>query len=304
MLFRSYLIGRFFLVSVFILVIALLVGCGLRQQSSGSSHEIKVLHMGLIPTEDSQKMLESFKPMIAYLEKKIGIKIKPFVAADYSGVIRAMHSKNIDFAWYGPFSYVLAAKEAGAEAFAVEVREGSGAFYKSIIVAHRDSGINTLGDIKGKTFAFVDPASTSGNLFPRAQFKKMGIDPEKDFKNAIFVGGHEAAELAVKAKKVQAAADNDIYYNLMVSKGLISPDENKIIWESDPIPGSPLAYRKDLPEDIKKRIKDAVLDIHKEEPATLGYIGKVLRYEETNDEKYNVIRDVARLLDLDLRKNN
>lgn len=298
MIIRPYFIGRFFLV----LVLALLAGCGSRLQASGSSQELKVLHMGLIPTEDSQNMRESFKPMIAYLEKKIGVKIEPFVAADYSGVIRAMRSKNLDFAWYGPFSYVLAAKEAGAEAFAVEVREGGGAFYKSIIVAHRDSGINTLEDIKGKNFAFVDPASTSGNLFPRAQFKKLGIDPEKDFKGAIFVGGHEAAEMAVKDKMVQAAADDDIYYNLMVSKGQISPDENKIIWESDPIPGSPLAYRKDLPEDVKMKIKDAVLNIHKEDPAALEYIGKVLRYEETNDEKYNVIRDVARTLNMDLSK--
>ncbi|MCL6559561.1 MAG: phosphonate ABC transporter substrate-binding protein [Firmicutes bacterium] len=285
------------------MALTLLVGCCQgKGQQAGASQEIKVLRMGLIPAEDSQKMLESYKPLIAHLEKKIGIKIEPFAATDYSGVIEAMRSGKVDFAWFGPFSYILAAEKANAEAFAVEVREGTGAYYKSIIVAHRDSGIKTLEDIKGKDFAFVDPASTSGNLFPRAQFKKLGIDPEKDFKSVVYAGGHDAAELAVKNKKVHAAADDDITYNLMVKQGLISPDEIKIIWESEPIPGSPLAYRKDLPEEIKKKIKDAVINVHKEDPAAMGGIGKVLRYDETNDANYNVIREVARVLNLDLSK--
>lgn len=161
-----------------------------------------------------------------------------------------------------------------------------------------------MEDLKGKDFAFVDPASTSGNLIPRAMFKKAGIDPDKDFKSVTYAGGHDAAELAVKHKKVHAAADNDITYGRMLNEKLISATENVIIAESDPIPGSPVAYRSDLPADLKKKIKDAFLQMHKESKEALSGYGKIIRYDEAKDSEYDPIRDVAKILNLDLSKMN
>ena len=272
-------------------------------QTAQPAQELKVLRVGAIPSEDSQKVREAYKPLVSYLEKKLGLQVELFVATDYSGVVEAMRSGKLDVAYFGPFSYVLAADKANAEAFAVENKKGTGTSYRSIIVANPETGINSIEDLKGHSFAFVDPASTSGNLIPRSFLKNKGINPEKDFQSVIYAGGHDADELAVKNRKVEAAADSDVNYNKMKKAGLISDKDVKVIFTSDPIPNSPWAWRKDLPADLKAKIKAAFLSMAQEDPAGIVAQGNGLEsYVETNDATYNVIRDTAKILNLDLAK--
>lgn len=260
----------------------------------------RTLVMGLIPAENNEEMVKTFEPMRAYLEKKIGMKVKIYTATDYTGVIEAMKKKRVDVAWFGPLSYYLAEQEAGAEAFAVGVRQGSDSpTYKSLIVAPCDSGIKSIKDLKGKSVAFVDPASTSGGLMPTYMVKKeTGMMPQDFFGKFTYAGSHDAAELAVKNKTVDAAADNDITYGRMLEKGLITKESNCIIAESDPLPGSPLVYRGDLPKELKAKIKDAILNAHKDIQVT-GY-GKISHYVATGPKDYQAIRDMVK--DLGLKK--
>jgi phosphonate transport system substrate-binding protein len=256
------------------------------------------LVMGLIPAENNEEMIQKFEPMRALLEKKTGKKVKVFTATDYTGVIEAMKKKRIDIAWFGPLSYYLAEQEAGAEAFAVGIREGSNSHtYKSLIVAPCDSGIKSIKDLKGKSVAFVDPASTSGGLMPTYMVKKeTGMMPNQFFGKFTYAGSHDAAELAVKNKTVDAAADNDITYGRMLAKGLITKQSNCIVKESDPLPGSPLVYRSDLPADLKAKIKNAILTAHKEIKVT-GY-GNLSHYVAVGPEDYQMIRDMVKSLGL------
>lgn len=258
--------------------------------------------MGLIPAENNEEMVQRFEPMRAYLEKKLGQKVKMFTATDYAGVIEAMRKKRVDIAWFGPLSYYLAEKEANAEAFAVGIREGSNSHtYKSIFVAPCDSDVKSIKDMEGKNVAFVDPASTSGGLVPTYMVKKeTGLMPREFFGKFTYAGSHDAAELAVKNKTVDAAADNDITYEKMLAKGLISKDTNCIIKESDPLPGSPLAYRRDLPEELKSKIKEAILNAHKDIKVT-GY-GKISHYVEVGPEDYKIVSDMVK--ELGLTKEN
>jgi phosphonate transport system substrate-binding protein len=260
------------------------------------------LVMGLIPAENNEEMIQKFEPMRVHLEKKLGQKVKVFTATDYAGVIEGMKKKRVDIAWFGPLSYYLAEQEAGAEAFAVGIREGSSSHtYKSIIIAPCDSGIKSIKDLKGKSVAFVDPASTSGGLMPTYMVKKeTGVMPQEFFGKFTYSGSHDAAELAVKNKTVDAAADNDITYEKMLAKGLISKQTNCIVKESDPLPGSPLVYRGDLPAAMKKKIRDAILTAHKEIKVT-GY-GNLSHYVAVGPKDYQMIRDMVK--DLGLKKND
>ncbi|WP_094604142.1 phosphonate ABC transporter substrate-binding protein [Sporomusa silvacetica] len=288
-----------------LLVLAVVMaGCGSGAKNTTQPvPEMKVLRVGAIPAEDAQKTREAYKALTNYLEKKTGLPVELFVATDYSGVIEAMRGGKLDIAYFGPFSYVLAADKANAEAYAVEKRKGSGTSYKSLVITSPDSGIEKLADIKGRTYAFVDPASTSGNLIPRSFYKKNDIDPDKDFKSVVYAGGHDAAALAVKNHKVDAASMDDITYSNMKEKNLISDQDIKIIYQSDPIPGSVWAWRKDLPDTLKGTIKQAFLEVAKEDPAALSaYGGKVEDYAPANDADYNVIRETAKILNLDLSK--
>ena len=253
--------------------------------------------MGLIPAESNAEMIQKFEPMRAYLEKKLGKKVKVFTATDYSGVIEAMKKKRIDIAWFGPLSYTLAEKEAGAEAFAVGVMQNGKSTYKSYFVVPGDSPAKTLMDLKGKSAAFVDPASTSGGLMPTYLLKKAtGMTPEQFFGKFTWTGSHDAAEMAVKNRTVDVAADNNITYPMMIDKGLITAKSNRVLMESPELPGSPLSYRKDLPTDMKAKIRNAILTAHNDIKVS-GY-GKIIRYDAVTPADYQPIRDMVKELGL------
>lgn len=265
--------------------------------SASSAAVAKDLVMGLIPAENNEEMIAKFEPMRAYLEKKTGHKVKVFTATSYAGVVEAMKKKRVDIAWFGPLSYYLAEQEAGAEPFAVGVREDGKSTYHSIFVVPADSPAKSLKDLKGMSAAFVDPASTSGGLMPTYLLKKeTGMMPEQFFGKFTYAGSHDAAELAVKNKTVDLAADNDITYTKMTDKGLISKDTNRVLMASPDLPGSPLTYRKDLPETLKKTIREAILSAHNEIKVT-GY-GNIIRYDAAQAADYQMIRDMVKELGL------
>ncbi|MHB9102908.1 MAG: phosphonate ABC transporter substrate-binding protein [Sulfuricella sp.] len=257
----------------------------------------KDIIMGLIPAENNEEMVAKFEPMRAYLEKKLGQKVKVFTATDYTGVIEGMKKKRVDIAWFGPLSYYLAEQEAGAEAFAVGVNESGKSTYRSIFVVPGDSPAKSLKDLKGKSVAFVDPASTSGGLMPTYMVKKeTGMMPEQFFGKFTYAGSHDAAELAVKNKTVDAAADNDITYPKMLAKGLITKESNRVLLESPDLPGSPLVYRGDLPADLKKKIQDAIVNAHKD--ITVSGYGNIVRYDAVKPADYQMIRNMVKELGL------
>ncbi|WP_082321470.1 phosphonate ABC transporter substrate-binding protein [Variovorax paradoxus] len=257
------------------------------------------LTIGLIPAEDSQAMIESSRQVLDSLQQQLGMPVKPFVATDYNGVIEALRSKKLDVAYLGPFSYVLANQVADVEAFAVAVTKKTGqSSYKSVIIARKDSGIARTADLKGRSFAFVDPTSASGHLFPKSGLLQAGHDPETFFGRVIFSGSHDASILAVANKKVDAAAVADRILASAIAKGQVKQDELEIVWSSSPIPESPMVWRKDLDPALKAKIAKALANV-KDLP--WGDQGVLDGFQPTTDAAYNVVRDTAKVLKLDLR---
>jgi phosphonate transport system substrate-binding protein len=257
------------------------------------------LTIGLIPSEDSQAMIESSKQVLDDLQAKIGMPVVPFVATDYNGIIEALRSGKLDVAYLGPFSYVLATSVADVEAFSVAVTKKTGqSAYKSVILARKDSGIHSLADLKGHTFAFVDPSSASGHLFPKAGLEQAGFAPDTLFKRVIFSGSHDASILAVQNKKVDAAAVADRIFASAVAKGVVKQDDFEIVWSSKPIPESPMVWRKALDPELKKKVAEALASI-KDVP--WGDQGVLNGFQPTTDASYDVVRETAKVLDLDLR---
>lgn len=258
------------------------------------------LRVGLIPSEDAQAMMRSSQQVMEQLELKTGLKVKPFVANDYNGVIEAMRSGKIDVAYFGPFSYVLAAQMANAEAFAIPVSKKSGqSSYQSIIISKKNSGPTSVAQLQGKTFAFVDPSSASGHLFPKAGLKGDGIDADKYFSRVIFSGSHDASIMAVAHGKVDAAAVASPIFQTAVAKGHVKAEDFQVIWTSQPIPESPMAWRKGLDADTKQKVAAALAEI---KGLPWGDRGVLNGFAATNDAAYNVVRDTAKALNLDLGK--
>ena len=247
------------------------------------------INFGVIPVAGSTSMKENFSGLTEHLNKKLGIKVELQLAGDYTGVITGMQHKHIDVAYFGPESYVQAQKRANAEALVVEVDIESGVpGYRGIIITKKDSGLNSLESIKGKTWAFTSSQSTSGTLVPTVMFSKSGIDPQKYFSKVLYSGGHEASILSIKAGKIDAASTNDLDFNRGLGKAWTADDFN-IIWTSDLIPGSPMAVRGDLPESLKKALKEAFISYNDKDG--LNKL-KIKGYIEANDSMYNPIRDL------------
>jgi phosphonate transport system substrate-binding protein len=271
-----------------------LFALGLAAAAAAQTQEIR---FGLIPSEDADKLIADSRPFIDALEKSIGMKIKPFVAIDYSAVIEAIKSDKLEIAFLGPNAYVLAKDKVKAQIEAVSrgVMAATGkSSYKALIIAHPDRPIKTLADLKGKTFALVDPASTSGNLVPRYVFEQNKINPEKDFKSLYYSGHHQASLIAVREGKVDAAAIADEVYDLAISRNQLKPSDVTIIHASDPIPGSPFVVRTNLPKDLQEKLKKGLLAVNN---VQFGKLGVVTKMDPAADKDYDVIRGLVEFQD-------
>jgi len=263
--------------------------------------EADVLKVGIIPAEDARAVVRQSQDVMNQISKSMNMKTEIFVGSDYNATIEALRSSKIDVALMGAFGYVLATTQAPVEAFAVTVTKASNSpDYHSIIIARNDeSDLTSLESLKGRTFAFVDPSSTSGSLMPKAALINAHIVPENDLKKVIYSGGHDASIIAVAEGKVDAASVADRIYALACQKGAVDCSKLKVIWTSPPIPNDPLFYRTAISDGMKKKIADSFYTIR---DLTFGEMGTVARFAPATDANYDVIRNIAKTLNLDLTK--
>jgi len=288
---------------VVVLLGAVLVLTGCQSKEVETSGELTKLRIGLVPGEDPQQVVAKYDPLAKYLERVLDLEVELFVGADYTETIEAMRAGKLDLGMYGPFSYILAADTANAEIAIMASYEDMGIHYESYIITHPESGIDKISDLKGKTFAFVDPASTGGYLIPLMYMEKEGINPDKDLASTAFLGGHDACALAVKNKQVDAASIVKQQLEAAINKGIISEDDFKIIHTSDRFPGGPMAWRKDLPEDLKEKIRDAFINMPEEDISVMRTLFPTLvKFEVANDSDFDILRQSAKALNLDLKE--
>lgn len=248
----------------------------------------KEITLGIIPTEGSSGTQERFAPLIAHLEKTLGVKVKSYLGADYAAVILAMQNKKIDFAYFGPKSYVEASERAGAEVLVRENAIKGGTGYKSLIIVKASSPAKKISDLKGGDFAFVEPNSTSGYLVPRSHFLlDMKVKPEDYFKRVIFAGTHENVIMGVRNGTIPAGATNDLDLARAIEGGAVKQSDLKVLWTSDTIPASVYAARKDLPATLKQAMRNAFLSF--KDPKGLEVM-QLRGYVPGKDSDYNSIR--------------
>lgn len=300
----------------------------------------KQFTVGMFGGDDAEKTLRDNEPLRTYLEAQLGIPVELQTGTSYSAVIEAMRANRVDGMQVGPFSYTLAVQEAQAEALAVSITGSkdepkyilnSPTYYLSMIITKKGSGVRTLEDLKGKDFAFVDPASTSGHLAPKTLLLKNGIDPDKDMKT-VFAGSHPTAVLSVWEGKTPAGATFEGNLYNLAKEGQIDfcgfPDGEQaklrtqaeidavydacpdgsivVIAITDPIPNTPFAVRQSLPQSFKDAVRTALLGI--KDNAELVAALKAWYEDPTEqmglanlDAFYNPLRDIAKLLNLDLK---
>lgn len=280
-------------------IVGLLAGLILLVGSLIFAEESKLLRWALIPAEEPALEMELWRPIGDYLEEKIGIPIEMTISTDYTALVTAMKYGHADMARFGPFNYVLATTQTECEAIVRSIKKSTGKdAYYGLIITQRTSDIETLQDLKDRTFAFVDPASCSGGLVPKTALIKNGIDPDKDLKETYYAGSHQAVILAIRGDKIDAGAVADNRLWDAVEAGVIRECDYVIIWRSELICNSPIAVRSDMDEELKQKLIQAFLEMPKE--LALNYGCKALGWVIAKDKDYDPIREIAETLNLDL----
>ena len=256
----------------------------------------KEVTFALLSTENASEITRRWSPILAQLEKDLGIKVKAVTATDYRGTIEALKFKKAEIGHLGPKAYVEASNNNYANVEPVaQLQLANGSLgYRSCLIVHSDSDIFSPEDMAGKTFAFNDPNSTSGYLVPSAFFMmEMGVDPKKLFAKVTFSGSHEASILAVAAKKVEIASTNLPDLQQLTRENKVPRGALRVIWVSKIIPNDPIVVRKDLPPSFKSAIQESLTTMRARNTEAFKEIGAWLGgFVPADDGKYQVIREL------------
>lgn len=256
------------------------------------------LRVALLPDENAATLIQNAQPLKTYLESTLKKEIELIVTTDYSSMIEAMRFGRIEVAYFGPFSYVLAKSRAPEiEPFAVGVEKGSPT-YNSILIATAGGPVKSVPDIRGKPFGFGDQASTSSHLAPRAHLLKKGLEGDKDYK-VVHLGTHDAVARAVQAGQVPAGALSEPIYRSLVERKVIDPSRVVQIDLTAAIPNYPITMQGNLTPQLKQAIRSAFLNM-KDKEVLKSF--RVEAFASTDDKAYDVLRDTASVLRLDLAR--
>jgi len=281
---------------VLVITLALAVTNTPSMAGAGDPTWPKEITFALLSTESAPEIVRRWTPILAEIEKELGIKVKPITATDYRGTIEALKFKKAEVGWLGPKAYIEASTNnyANVEPIA-QVQQANGSLgYRSCLIAHADSDIFSPEDLAGKTFAFNDPNSTSGYLVPSAFFmNELGIDPKKYFSKLTFSGSHEASIMAVANKKVDVASTNlpDLFQ--ITKEGKVPRGALRVIWVSKLIPNDPIVVRKDLPPTLKQALQESLVTMKARAPEAFAQGGAFFGgFVPADDAKYQVIREL------------
>lgn len=271
-------------------VIASAMALSLSAQAAES--ELK-LGVGLFQP-DKEKNDATYRPLADYLSAKLGRKVTLRTVDTWEGLAKSLANGETDMALMGPWGYVLANHEASAQAVSTILYDGKPE-YHAIFITHPDSGVNSVNDLKGRTFAFGDKGSTSGYLIPLHYFMTQGINPDSYFSKVLYAK-HQAIETQVTQGVLDVGADYNRNRNAMIEQGLIKAERSKVIWQSAPLPNDAFAVSNALYADkpLVGKLQTALANVGQElknNPALLPahYTGFV----SSNNSVYKPIRDAG-----------
>lgn len=275
-----------------------IMGCTRKKAELGTAEN--PIKFFLVPSSDTKMLVEQGEKVKGYLEKVTPYKYLVSVPATYIAVVEAFGTKRADVSGLNTFGYLLANERYGVEARITTVRYGSET-YQAMIVVRADGGIKKVSDLKNKKFAFVDPASTSGYILPTKLLKDQNVK----LKEHVFAQKHDNVIMMVYQGQVDAGA---AFYSppekgriqdarRLVKKQYPNVEEKiKILTLTDPVPNDPIVFRKDLSEEMKEKIVQALLQYMDTED------GKKVFYEiygatslaRSNDRTYDSVREILK----------
>ncbi|HKC61825.1 MAG TPA: putative selenate ABC transporter substrate-binding protein [Myxococcales bacterium] len=249
------------------------------------------LRVSMIPTTDPSKATREMQPLLHYLGKRTGTKVEITIPTNYAAVVEALVNDQVDVAHLGGFTYVQASRRAGVKPLVQRDRDRE---FHSKFITQTGSSIQSLADLKGRSFAFGDVNSTSGHLMPEYFMRLEGVDPQVIAK-AIYTGGHDATLLAVANGKVDAGALDEAVFQRLTTNGKVDPAKVRVFWTTPPFLDYVWVARKGLAGSLAQAVGDAFLALDASDPQQKQILDLLSadRYLRADDASYDKLRLAA-----------
>ena len=254
----------------------------------------QVLRVSAIPDEAPTELQRKFKPLGEYLAKETGMKVQFTPVSDYAAVVESLATGKLDMAWLGGFTFVQAKIRTNGTANPIVQRAEDAVFISRFITSNPD--VKTLQDLKGKTFAFGAPSSTSGSLMPRYFLQQDGLNPEKDFKNVAFSGAHDATVAFVAAGRADAGVLNASVWDKLVETNKVDTSKVRVFATTPEYFDYNWTVRGDLDPAITKKLTDAFLKLDPANPEhkAIMDLQRASKFIPSKPENYEGIEAAAK----------
>lgn len=265
----------------------------IKYKPQGASHPLRGAVSGMMSPEEN---FFYYSRLFKYLSSKLGRDIQFRQRKTYSEVIDLLRSRDLDFALICSGAYVEAKNSFNAEILAAPLVKGHTSYFAYILV-HTDSGIKSFDELKGKKFAFIDPLSNTGYLYPRYLVAKMGQSFDDFFKEIIYTYSHDNSIQAVEANIVDGAAVHSIVFDQIKAKHPQKISHVKIIQKSNQFGLPPIVVHANLDPETKKKIQLELLNMHqdKEGREILSQL-EIESFVRLTDKQYDSIREMKSFL--------
>jgi phosphonate transport system substrate-binding protein len=254
-----------------------------------------VLRVSAIPDEAPTELQRKFKPLGDYLKQETGMDVQFIPVTDYAAVVEGLATNKLDLAWLGGFTYVQARLRTQGGVVPI-VQRAEDAKFTSRFIVPAGSTVKTLADLKGKTFAFGAPSSTSGSLMPRYYLLQAGIDPERDFKSVAFSGAHDATVAFVAAGRAEAGVLNASVMDKLVESKNANAEKVRVLAITPPYFDYNWTVRPGLDPALTKKLTDAFLKLDPAQPAMkeIMDLQRASKFIPTQNSNYDGIEAAAR----------
>lgn len=257
-----------------------------------SSAAIADLNMGVFPRRPIAKTHKFFKPLAEKLSKELGEPVKLIVAKNFKAFWKGAQSGKYDIVHYNQYHYLLNHKAKGYKVIAVNEEFGSKTLAGSLSV-RKDSGINSVTDLKGKTILFGGGKKAMGSyIAPTAVLKKAGLVAGKDY-TVKFSKNPPSAVIGVYNKAADAAGAGNVILKVKGVTKKIDVSQMKILVESDKFIHLAWAVKGDMPQSKANKIQAIMTSLKTSAPAVLK-AAKVTNFIKATDEDFTKVREIVK----------
>ena len=263
------------------------------ENSPAAKPQKKPLRIAIAPVISPKESFNVYSDLIEYISKKVG-RLPVFIqGSNYAEINNLVRYRHCDIAFVCDYAYLQGKKDFGMEILVVPQVNGK-AMYQSYIIVPEKSTIKSFWGLEGKSFAFADPLSSSGYLYPKYLLKDNGKTPETFFSKTIFTYGHDNSIEAVSQGLVDGAAVDSLVYDFMVANKKTYIVNARIVHKSPLWASPPVVINPAINPETRSMLKNVFLSMHEDKEGKL-ILRKLMidRFVVQNDKAYNSIRKMA-----------